>query len=87
MEWLDQGWITEPAEIREANISVAVILAEDEQACKNSRKELVLRTIPMNYNAKVGMNKWQEYKGYLIAPPGAIRYCKEKGAYGFNIES
>lgn len=77
--WLDDGWMATPELVREIGYSVSVILAEDEKACRQSSAEIIKRAIPMNYNAN-RMKGWPEFKGHLIAPPGAIDYNKERGA-------
>lgn len=76
--WLDLGWFSEPEQVREASFSVSIILPEDEQACRNSREELIKRVIPMNFQAR--MRQWREFKGNLIAPVGAISYQETSGA-------
>ena len=76
--WLDSGWYAVPEEIREPNISVSVILPEDENVCLMSSREIVNKSIPMTYKAE--MNDWRKLKGNLIAPPNRISYSKERGA-------
>jgi CRISPR-associated endonuclease/helicase Cas3 len=77
--WLDSGWLAEPEEVRKPGYSVSVILPEDEKACRESRAEIIRRAIPMNYRPD-RMEHWQEFKGQLIAPPGAIDYNRKTGA-------
>jgi CRISPR-associated endonuclease/helicase Cas3 len=77
--WLDYGWLAEPEGVREPGYSVSVIMHEDEKACRNSRAEIIRRAIPMNYRAD-RMEHWREFKGHLIAPPGAIDYNRKTGA-------
>lgn len=77
--WLDSGWLAEPEEVRKPGYSVSVILPEDEKACRESRAEIIRRAIPMNYRAD-RMEHWQEFKGQLIAPSGAIDYNRKTGA-------
>ncbi|HEX8846598.1 MAG TPA: CRISPR-associated helicase Cas3' [Pyrinomonadaceae bacterium] len=77
--WLDSGWLAEPEEVRKPGYSVSVIMHEDEEACRQSKVEIIKRAIPMNYRAD-RMEHWQEYKGHLIAPPGAIEYHPKTGA-------
>jgi CRISPR-associated endonuclease/helicase Cas3 len=77
--WLDSGWWAEPEEVRKPGYSVSVIMDEDEEACRQSKTEIIKRAIPLNYQAK-RMESWREFKGNLIAPPGAIRYCRKTGA-------
>ena len=77
--WLDSGWLAEPEEIRKPGFSVSVILHEDKKACREDRAEIIRRAIPMNYRAS-RMQHWREFKGHLIAPPGAIDYNRKTGA-------
>lgn len=77
--WLDSGWLAEPEEIRKPGYSVSVIMHEDENACRDSRAEIIRRAIPMNYRAD-RMEHWREFKGHLIAPSGAIDYNRKTGA-------
>lgn len=77
-EWLDSGYFAFPGPVREAGISVSVILPEDEDLCRRERKELIKKAIPMNYRG--GMEHWPELKGNLIAPPNTIEYSEEVGA-------
>ncbi|MBD0324831.1 MAG: CRISPR-associated helicase Cas3' [Pyrinomonadaceae bacterium] len=77
--WLDSGWLAEPEEVRKPGYSVSVIMHEDEEACRQSKAEIIKRAIPMNYRAD-RMEHWREYKGHLIAPPGAIKYNPKTGA-------
>jgi CRISPR-associated endonuclease/helicase Cas3 len=77
--WLDSGWLAEPEQVRKPGYSVSVIMHEDEAACRQSKAEIIRRAIPMNYRAD-RMEHWREYKGHLVAPPGAIRYCAKTGA-------
>jgi CRISPR-associated endonuclease/helicase Cas3 len=79
--WLDLGWFAIPEEVRDPNVSVSVILPEDFKACLSSSKEIINKSIPMNYSKR--MEGWRELKGNLIAPPGTIEYGekgKERGA-------
>lgn len=77
--WLDSGWLAEPEEVRKPGYSVSVVLPEDEKACRESRAEIIRRAIPLNYRAD-RMEHWQEFKGQLLAPPGAIDYNRKTGA-------
>lgn len=76
--WLDSGWFAMPESVRDPNVSVSVILPEDEKICQNERKQVINKTIPMSY--KTEMENWRELKGNLIAPPDTIAYSKERGA-------
>lgn len=77
--WLDSGWLAEPEEVRKPGYAVSVIMHTDEKACRESRAEIIRRAIPMNYHAD-RMEHWREFKGQLIAPPGAIDYNRQTGA-------
>lgn len=76
--WLDSGWFATPESVRDPNISVSVILPEDEIICRQNKKEIINKAIPMAY--KEQMKNWRELKGNLIAPPNTIAYSKERGA-------
>ena len=76
--WLDSGWFAVPEPVREPDVSVSVILPEDEKICERNRREIIKKSIPMNY--KNEMENWRELKGNLIAPPNTIDYDKERGA-------
>jgi CRISPR-associated endonuclease/helicase Cas3 len=79
-EWLDSGYFAIPGPVREAGISVSVILPEDEALCRQDRKEIIWKAIPMNFDSRRGMDNWRELKGNLIAPPNTVDYKKEIGA-------
>jgi hypothetical protein len=79
-EWLDSGWFALPGPVRDAGVSVSVILPEDEAACRDDVKEIINKAIPMNFEAWRGMHGWKEMKGNLIAPSGVIIYDEEIGA-------
>ena len=76
--WLDSGWFALPESVREPNVSVSVILPEDEKICEQSRRQITNKTIPMNYDKR--MEGWGDFKGNLIAKPNTIEYDKQRGA-------
>lgn len=76
--WLDSGWFAVPESVREPNVSVSVILPEDEKICEQSRRQIINKTIPMNWRNE--MQNWRDLKGNLIAPPNTIDYDKQRGA-------
>jgi len=80
MEWLDSGWLAEPGPVRDGGYSVSVIFKEDLEQCKRDHRLLIKKTIPLNFNEKMGMDHWMAFKGHLIAPEGSIHYNKKKGA-------
>lgn len=77
--WLDSGWFAVPESVRDPNVSVSVILAEDVKACLQNGKEITNKAIPMTFNSRK-MDGWKELKSNLIAPPNTIEYCKMRGA-------
>ncbi|MGI8542455.1 MAG: CRISPR-associated helicase Cas3' [Aridibacter sp.] len=76
--WLDSGWFAIPESVRDPNVSVSVILAEDESICLKYSKQIIKKVIPMTY--RKDMESWKKLKSNLIAPPNTINYCKERGA-------
>ncbi len=76
--WLDSGWLAEPEPVRDIGYSVSIILEEELDLCRQDLREIINRVIPMNYRGN--MKAWKEFKGNLIAPPGAIDYNEERGA-------
>lgn len=78
--WLDSGWFAIPEEVREPNASVSVILPEDEKICRDDRKKIIEKAIPMTYSNK--MEEWDKLKGNLIAPPNTIAYGEEEKERG-----
>jgi CRISPR-associated endonuclease/helicase Cas3 len=77
--WLDSGWFATPQPVRSPGYSVSVILPEDENACRQSDREITKRAIPMNYS-ETKMSGWPEFKGNFLAPAGAIDYNRKTGA-------
>jgi len=76
--WLDSGWFAVPEPVREPGVTVSVILHQDENDCRKDARLLIKKAIPMNFNPRLQMQTWEEYKGHLIAPPNTIDYDKEK---------
>ena len=88
--WLDDGWLTEPAQLRDGDQSVTLIREEDlaeierklgRQSTKPSRwtaKSLVPWTIPMLYRREFRPER--RVGGYPVAPTGAVDYCDKEGA-------
>jgi hypothetical protein len=88
--WLDDGWLTEPAQLREGDSSVTLIREEDlpkveqelgpehARPSKWTSRLLVPWTIPMLYRREF----WPVRKagGYPIAATGTVFYCEKEGA-------
>jgi CRISPR-associated endonuclease/helicase Cas3 len=81
-EWLDSGWLAMPGQVRDAGFSVSVILAKDADACRQSREEIIKRSLSLPY--RTCMAGWQSLRGCLIAPPDVIEDDKHKGATWAN---
>jgi CRISPR-associated endonuclease/helicase Cas3 len=85
--WLDGGPFSRPAPLREAGVTLAIILAEDEAACVDCNghpvsKEIIRRTIPMTLNAAVAkeFRGWKQLGPAFVAPAGRVIYSEEWGA-------
>jgi hypothetical protein len=88
--WLDDGWLTEPAQLRDADASVTLIREEDlaeierelgRENAKPSRwtsRSLVPWTIPMLYRRQF-RSEWR-IGGYPVAAAGTVTYSKREGA-------
>jgi CRISPR-associated endonuclease/helicase Cas3 len=88
--WLDDGWLTEPAQLRDGDGSVTLIREEDlaeiedelgpERAkpSKWTSRSLVPWTIPMLSRREF----WTEHRagGYPVAPNGTVAYSMKEGA-------
>lgn len=88
--WLDDGWVTEPAQLRDGDAGITLIRDEDlgdieqklgpEHATPSqwTFKSLVPWTIPMRNRRAIRYEK--RAGGYLVAPAGAVNYCNRLGA-------
>jgi CRISPR-associated endonuclease/helicase Cas3 len=84
--WLDDGWITEPAAVRDGDESVTLIREEDLAEIKLelgpeskwTAATLVPWTIPMRYRKT--FKPTDRKCGYPIAPIGTVNYCEKEGA-------
>jgi CRISPR-associated endonuclease/helicase Cas3 len=84
--WLDGGPFSHVAPLREAGVTIPVILNEDVTRCRDAKgraisREIVRHTIPMTLGPV--MNEISRFKmlGFVyIAPKGRIEYSTEWGA-------
>ncbi len=84
--WLDDGWLTEPAQVRDAETSITLIreedLAEIEREVGPRKKwthgKLVPWTIPML--CRKDFYPADKAGGYPVAATGTVRYCEKEGA-------
>ena len=84
--WLDDGWVTEPAQVRDGDASITLIREEDLDEIEREvgpRKQwthgkLVPWTIPMLYRKEFTFTVREG--GYPVAPAGAVSYCEKEGA-------
>lgn len=83
--WLDGGWRTYPAPLREAGYTITALLEQDREEIDSLKaSELPRYTIPLPANNTKG---WQRHRsGYLIAPEKQWRYCPELGAFEVGDE-
>ena len=89
--WLDGGWVTVPAPVRDADASVTVVREEDladiekelgKEHAKPSRwnfQSLVPWSIPMNSPRRLRTSR-PPAGGYPVAAAGTITYCEREGA-------
>jgi CRISPR-associated endonuclease/helicase Cas3 len=89
--WLDGGWVTVPAHVRDAGASVTVVREEDLAAVEAelgpghakparwSFQSLVPWSIPMNSPGRLRTNR-PPAGGYPVAAAGTIAYCEKEGA-------
>jgi CRISPR-associated endonuclease/helicase Cas3 len=84
--WLDGGPVSRPAPLREAGVTIAIILAEDEAACVDQRgrpvsKEIARYSIPMTMNAVAKeFSAWKRLGSVFVAPPRRVDYSEKWGA-------
>lgn len=84
--WLDDGWVTEPAHVRDGNTSITLIREEDlieiEREVGPRKKwthgNLVPWTIPMLY--RKDFTTGDKAGGYPVATTGTVSYCEKEGA-------
>ncbi|QLL29379.1 CRISPR-associated helicase Cas3' [Thermosynechococcus sichuanensis E542] len=78
--WLDGGWKTYAAPLREAGYTVTALLEQDIEKINSLKSsELPRYTLPLPTKNIKG---WQRHKsGYLVAPEKQWRYCSELGAF------
>lgn len=88
--WLDDGWLTEPAQLRGTDGAITLIREEDlkeieaELGPENAKPSkwtsanLVPWTIPMLYRG--GFQLVRRIGGYPVAPVGTVLYSEKEGA-------
>lgn len=92
--WLDDGWLTEPAQLRDADSGITLIREEDlddieqelgpehAKPSKWTSGNLVPWTIPMLYRR--GFQPVRRAGGYPVAARGVVEYTIEEGATWAN---
>lgn len=84
--WLDGGPLSWPAPLREAGVTVPVILGEDGGRCVDRHgrpisSEVARCTIPMTLGPVAGeIRRWKLLGSGFVAPPARIEYSGEWGA-------
>ena len=85
--WLDDGWLTEPAPVRDGDDGITLIRAEDLEDIKKelgsnekywTSRNLVPWTIPMTYRKDFAFER--RIGGYPLAPNGSVEYSETEGA-------
>ncbi len=88
--WLDDGWLSEPVQIRDADSGITLIREEDlaqiehelgpeyRRPSKWTFRSLVPWTIPMLHQR--GFHPERRAGGYPVAMAGTVAYCEKEGA-------
>lgn len=86
MEWLCGGAFTSPVLLTESGGAVAVVMSEDESACRTkdgkvAYTDLIEKEIPM-FAGKMArqVREWPRLAHAFIAPPGRVEYNPDTGA-------
>ncbi len=87
--WIDDGWLSEPGQLRDGDRSVTLIREEDLKSIQQelgpeyarpskwTARSLVPWTIPMLYRQ---FEMKGRAGGYPVAAAGAVAYCEKEGA-------
>jgi CRISPR-associated endonuclease/helicase Cas3 len=79
--WLDGGFRTEPAAVRDAQPSLTVLLEADAEDVASRRRKSVEVALPMGLPPrKLDWQRWPKVDFLPIAPDGAITYDPIRGA-------
>jgi CRISPR-associated endonuclease/helicase Cas3 len=78
--WLDGGPFSAPAPLREPGTTIPVIRAEDGEAARWDRSQVVRLAIPMLLGPVINeIGRWPRLGLARLAPPGRINYSTEWG--------
>jgi CRISPR-associated endonuclease/helicase Cas3 len=77
--WLDGGFSTEPAELREPGVGIQVLLANDAAKVREGKVRAVEVALPMPPPPQRWL-EWSRLQGYVIPPEGAVEYDEQTGA-------
>ncbi len=81
-EWLDGGFCTIPAHVREGSLGITVILAQDADDVRKGRSKPQAVAVPMNPPPR-GVGAWQEWPRaafFPVPPRQAVSYDARRGA-------
>jgi CRISPR-associated endonuclease/helicase Cas3 len=79
--WLDGGFRTEPAAVRDAQLSLTVLLKADAEDVAARRRRSVEVALPMGLPPrKLDWQRWRKVDFLPVAPDGAITYDPIRGA-------
>ena len=86
--WLDDGWLTEPSQLRDSDESITLIREEDLGEIRRelgtfgegkwTSRKLVPWTIPMRYRKEFRFDR--RIGGYPVAALGTLLYSEVEGA-------
>lgn len=69
---------TEPADVRDSESGLSVILEDDLAAVRGGRLDPAAAAIPMP--VRRGWQEWKRLRGYVVAPRQAVEYDEMRGA-------
>lgn len=79
-EWLDGGFSTSAAPLREGSVGLTILLAEDAEACKREPARSVGLVVPMNEPPRrLDWKKWPVVAHYPVAPQSCLVYDEKNG--------
>jgi CRISPR-associated endonuclease/helicase Cas3 len=78
--WLDGGFNTEIAPLREGDIGITVLLPDDAAEVRMGARSAVEVALPMGPPRRHDWVTWPRERGYVVPPAGAIAYDALRGA-------
>lgn len=78
--WIDGGFHTSAAAVREDSVGITILRAEDASAAARDPRDAVARALPMSPPPRsLAWKRWPVVRGYPVAPADAIDYDAMRG--------